>query len=118
VEYERLDGQRSAFCSDDCRAEWEWRGRARLFARDGWRCYLCGQVLGGREQLQLHHILPYSQGGGDTADNLVSVCSSCNPGQGGDLLLTADLLVVQTELRARNLAHGIPDGTRVRVRRI
>lgn len=37
-------------------------------------CVLCGVV----ERLELHHVLPRAQGGGDVHDNLVFLCHECH----------------------------------------
>lgn len=50
-------------------AEWD---RLREEKLDG--CRICGTSHG----LQLHHIVPRSQGGGDVAPNLVCVCWVCH----------------------------------------
>lgn len=42
--------------------------------RDGWRCTRCG-TLG---PLQVHHVLPRGRGGGDTLENLKSLCVACH----------------------------------------
>jgi len=56
-----------------------------VFARDGWRCQLCGcktpQRLRGKNQLrspEVDHIVPLSQGGGHTWDNVQCACRKCN----------------------------------------
>lgn len=49
-----------------------------VFARDGRACLFCGST----ERLELDHILPWSQGGSDTADNLRVLCKSCNVKRG------------------------------------
>ena len=50
--------------------------RVRLFVyeRDGYRCVQCG----GIEDLTIDHIYPWILGGADTADNLQTLCRSCN----------------------------------------
>ena len=47
----------------------------RLHARGLHRCVYCGAVEG---PMHLDHVIPRSQGGMDTVDNLVSSCASCN----------------------------------------
>jgi len=74
-------------CSDECSRENSRRGnrmrltgnQAIIFARDGNRCAYCGSTpLEDGAKLTLDHIVPYSQGGDHTADNLVTACDSCN----------------------------------------
>ena len=59
-----------------------------LFARDGYRCQYCGRHRGqlkGRQFLTKDHVLPLSRGGGNSWENVVASCSSCNNLK-GDLL--------------------------------
>lgn len=52
-----------------------WRRRRMwILRRDGAQCVLCG----GRERLEVDHIRPRAQGGGDEASNLRSVCHDCH----------------------------------------
>lgn len=47
--------------------------RRLVFERDNYQCQVCGTT--GDNRLQLHHWRDFrSMGGGDTADNLVTVC--------------------------------------------
>ena len=47
----------------------------KLHARGAHRCVYCGATEG---PMHLDHVTPRSQGGSDTADNLVVSCASCN----------------------------------------
>ena len=59
--------------------------RLRFFVlkRDDFRCRACGASPATKPGLHLHidHILPWSQGGMTTADNLQSLCEPCNLGK-------------------------------------
>lgn len=46
----------------------------RILERDGWRCQACGSMSG----LEVHHIELRSHSGGDSEDNLITVCSGCH----------------------------------------
>lgn len=50
--------------------------RAKIFERDNHSCQLCGKF--GTSKLHIHHILKRTEGGGDTLDNLLTVCQSCH----------------------------------------
>jgi len=57
----------------------------RVFARDKWRCQLCGcstpRALKGKNQPrspELDHIVPLSRGGGHTYSNVQCACRQCN----------------------------------------
>lgn len=48
--------------------------RKIIVSRDGNKCKWCSSNV----QLEVHHILPKSQGGTDAADNLVTLCHKCH----------------------------------------
>jgi 5-methylcytosine-specific restriction endonuclease McrA len=48
--------------------------RKYVLERDGWRCQDCGAL----KDLQVHHIKPRSQLGGDVACNLITLCAICH----------------------------------------
>ena len=56
--------------------------RRNVFARDGNRCQYCGKRFPTSE-LSLDHVVPRSQGGPATWDNIVCCCVSCNIRKGG-----------------------------------
>jgi len=53
--------------------EYEMMGE-RVLRRDSWRCQGCGSM----ENLQVHHMRRRSQLGGDTMDNLITLCAECH----------------------------------------
>jgi 5-methylcytosine-specific restriction endonuclease McrA len=56
--------------------------RALVYKRDGHKCQYCGST----RRLTIDHVLARSRGGGNTWDNLVVACSSCNTKKGDKLL--------------------------------
>ena len=56
--------------------------RAMIYKRDNNKCQYCGVT----RSLTIDHVIPRSRGGGDTWDNLVVACSSCNVKKGNKLL--------------------------------
>jgi 5-methylcytosine-specific restriction endonuclease McrA len=56
--------------------------RRAVLARDGYACQYCG-AQPGRAALTIDHVVPRSQGGGKTWDNLVTACMPCNRRKGG-----------------------------------
>lgn len=62
------------------------RLRFEIFKRDEFTCQYCGRKA-PEVQLEIDHIIPKSQGGKDTKDNLITACSDCNQGK-RDILLS------------------------------
>ncbi len=56
--------------------------RRNIFARDANRCQYCGKKFGTSE-LSLDHVLPRSQQGPTTWENIVTCCIACNVKKGG-----------------------------------
>lgn len=48
--------------------------RKAIVSRDGGKCKWCESTV----NLEVHHILPKSQGGTDAANNLVTLCHKCH----------------------------------------
>jgi 5-methylcytosine-specific restriction endonuclease McrA len=47
-----------------------------ILQRDHWKCRSCGS----RNNLHCHHIIFRSQGGEDTMENILVLCSACHDG--------------------------------------
>ena len=56
--------------------------RRNIFARDGNQCQYCGKKFPTSE-LSLDHVVPRSQGGKTTWENIVCACVDCNVRKGG-----------------------------------
>lgn len=57
--------------------------RLAIYLRDGGACAYCGDsFVDGVARLSLDHIEPWSLGGGNEADNLITACSKCNSARG------------------------------------
>lgn len=56
--------------------------RRNIFARDSNRCQYCGKRCSTTD-LSLDHVLPKSQGGKSTWENIVCACIRCNVKKGG-----------------------------------
>lgn len=48
--------------------------RKEIYRREGFRCALCDSA----RYIQIHHIIPRSQGGGNHPHNLIALCSDCH----------------------------------------
>jgi 5-methylcytosine-specific restriction endonuclease McrA len=56
--------------------------RRNIFARDNNQCQYCGKKFPTAE-LSLDHVIPRSQGGASTWENIVCACVGCNVRKGG-----------------------------------
>jgi 5-methylcytosine-specific restriction endonuclease McrA len=56
--------------------------RANLLARDNFTCQYCAKELTSKEAT-LDHVVPRSQGGRTTWENIVCACATCNRKKGG-----------------------------------
>ena len=56
--------------------------RRNIYARDSSRCQYCGKKFSTSE-LSLDHVVPRSQGGKSTWENIVCCCVKCNVKKGG-----------------------------------
>jgi 5-methylcytosine-specific restriction endonuclease McrA len=54
--------------------------RVDVLRRDNYRCVFCG-VSAKKAELQIDHVIPFSQGGSNTINNLQTLCSDCNLGK-------------------------------------
>lgn len=60
--------------------------RFDVFKRDGFVCQYCGAHPSETVLLEVDHINPVAEGGGNDMDNLVTACFDCNRGKGAALL--------------------------------
>lgn len=56
--------------------------RVNIYGRDNYQCQYCG-VKCTMNELTYDHVIPRSQGGKTTWDNIVSACSDCNARKAG-----------------------------------
>ena len=62
-----------------------------IYKRDGYTCQYCG----AKTRLTIDHVIPRCRGGGDTWENLVVACSSCNTKKGNTLLEQTGMKLVR-----------------------
>lgn len=74
--------------------------RRNIFARDGNRCQYCGRRFPTNE-LSLDHVIPRSQGGRTTWDNVVCCCVSCNVRKGGRTPEQARMTLIAKPVKPR-----------------
>ena len=65
-----------------------------IFARDNNQCQYCGKKFPTSE-LSLDHVIPRSQGGGTTWDNIVCSCVDCNVRKGGRTPRQANMTLIR-----------------------
>lgn len=75
--------------------------RKTLFARDSYRCQYCGHAR-PTSQLSLDHVVPRSQGGKTTWENVVCSCMTCNSKKGGRTPLQANMRLLSEPIRPRS----------------
>jgi 5-methylcytosine-specific restriction endonuclease McrA len=68
--------------------------RRNIFARDGNQCQYCGRKFPTSE-LSLDHVVPRSQGGQTTWENIVCACVGCNVRKGGRTPKQAHLSLIR-----------------------
>lgn len=59
--------------------------RFEIFKRDDFKCQYCGKSS-PKVVLEVDHIIPKKEGGGDNLENLITSCFDCNRGKGKNLL--------------------------------
>src|SRR5205809_5815455 len=74
--------------------------RRNIFARDGNQCQFCGKKFPTSE-LSLDHVLPRSQGGRTTWENIVCACVDCNVRKGGRTPRQAHMTLIRKPEKPR-----------------
>jgi len=74
--------------------------RRNIYARDGNRCQYCGKRFSTTE-LSLDHVVPRSQGGQSTWENIVCACLQCNIRKGGRTPEQAHLKLITPPVKPR-----------------
>jgi 5-methylcytosine-specific restriction endonuclease McrA len=68
--------------------------RRNIFARDNNQCQFCGKKFPTSE-LSLDHVIPRSQGGQTTWENIVCACVACNVRKGGRTPREASMALIR-----------------------
>ncbi|MBX7169094.1 MAG: HNH endonuclease [Pirellulales bacterium] len=74
--------------------------RRNIFARDSNRCQYCGHRFPTSE-LSLDHVVPRSQGGDTSWENIVCCCVQCNVRKGGRTPQEAHLKLIKQPVRPK-----------------
>jgi 5-methylcytosine-specific restriction endonuclease McrA len=88
LDYDRLPKQTVKF------------NRRNIFARDNNQCQYCGKKFPTSE-LSLDHIIPRSQGGQSTWENIVCACVACNVRKGGRTPKEAHMALIRKPEKPR-----------------
>ena len=76
--------------------------RRNIFYRDGYQCQYCHRRLPARD-LTCDHVMPRSQGGQTSWENLVTACGPCNRRKGGRTPEQARMRLRHTPARPESL---------------
>ena len=74
--------------------------RRNIFARDGNRCQYCGKKFVTSE-LSLDHVVPRSQAGATTWENIATCCIACNVRKGGRTPEQANMKLLSKPVKPR-----------------
>ena len=80
--------------------------RERIIERDGRRCVYCDEDLSSAE-IHMDHVIPESQGGETTYNNLQVTCRKCNLAKG---VLTESEFTQRLRTRASNILNRLGAG--------
>ena len=73
--------------------------RSMIYKRDNNTCMYCGST----RKLTIDHVVPKSKGGGESFNNLVVACSSCNTKKGNKLLEHTNMKLLRKPRAPRNM---------------
>ena len=79
--------------------------RLEVFMRDSYTCQYCGRVT---RDLTLDHVVPRSQGGIHSWENVVSACKSCNRRKGGRTPDQAGMKLLTEPMTPRGYGYHVP----------
>jgi 5-methylcytosine-specific restriction endonuclease McrA len=77
--------------------------RRRVIERDGLHCVYCDDDLSNKE-IHMDHVIPESQGGNTTYNNLQVTCRKCNLDKG---ILSEDEFTNKLRTRAINILNKL-----------
>ncbi len=79
--------------------------RLEVFMRDSYCCQYCGRET---RDLTLDHVVPRSQGGGHSWENVVSACKLCNRRKGGRTPEQAHMKLLNQPHAPRGYGYAVP----------
>ena len=72
--------------------------RANIMARDNFQCQYCAKDLVSRD-VTMDHVIPRSQGGKTSWENIVCCCAACNRKKGGRTPVEARMLLLKKPIK-------------------
>lgn len=72
--------------------------RANIYTRDGYTCQYCQKEFDSKD-LTFDHVIPVSQGGGKSWENIVTCCLTCNRKKGGQTPEEAGMTLLKKPIR-------------------
>lgn len=75
--------------------------RFQVLRRDGWTCIYCGKNKGDDFQIEVDHIIPWSEVKKHEFDNLVTSCMECNRGKSNLLLTKKELGTILSRIKIK-----------------
>ena len=79
--------------------------RFKILQRDDFKCVYCGASGQDNVKLEIDHIKPVAEGGGNDSINLVTSCRDCNIGKGKNLLEEAHVIYAQKNEIQKRYKH-------------
>jgi 5-methylcytosine-specific restriction endonuclease McrA len=76
--------------------------RMNVLLRDGWKCQYCGEKK-KTKQLNYDHVVPKSQGGRTTWENIVTSCYDCNHKKAGRTPEQARMQLLKKPVKPKSL---------------
>lgn len=78
--------------------------RLNVLLRDSYQCQYCSYIP-SRQNLTLDHVIPVSQGGRRTWENIVTSCIKCNQIKGGRTPDQAGMKLLKKPKAPKNFSH-------------
>lgn len=80
--------------------------RENVYSRDGGKCQYCGHKV-PRHEATYDHVIPRSQGGPTSWENVVICCTPCNQKKGGRTPKQAGMHLLSTPVKPEKLSGNV-----------
>jgi 5-methylcytosine-specific restriction endonuclease McrA len=78
--------------------------RENIYLRDKFKCQYCGNEF-KKQYLTLDHVIPKSQGGKTTWENIVCSCAKCNHSKGNKTPEQANIKLIRKPIMPHIIYH-------------